>query len=163
MRLNRASALVMGTAFMMLTVNTFWGAETAGDACALLPQARVSAVLGVSVGAGEHIASPLVCGWAQPNDTNHTGKRVVLTLYGPIGKLTPVDRFNNGKSPVQGIPKTPVSGIGDDAYYVTTPGLGTGLDVKKANSVFQIRVYGFPEDQIKAMEKTLAQDALTKL
>jgi hypothetical protein len=87
----------------------------------------------------------------------------VLTLYGPIGKLTLVDRFNNGKAPVLGIPKTPLSGIGDDAYYVTTRGLGTGLDVKKGNCVFQIRVYGFPEDQIKAMEKTLAQDALAKL
>lgn len=87
----------------------------------------------------------------------------MLDIFSPIGKLTPVDRFTNAKTPVKGITKTPVSGVGDDAYYITTPGLGTGLNVKKGNSAFQIRVNGFPVDQTKAMEKTLALDVLAKL
>lgn len=133
------------------------------DACSLLTQAQVSAVLGVSVGAGEHLTGSLLCGWSQPGDTNHSGKRVVLDNFGPIGSLTPADRFTNGKTPVKGISKTPVSGVGDDAYYITTPGLGTGLNVKKGSSVIQVRVYGFSQGQIEAMEKALAQDALAKL
>jgi hypothetical protein len=41
--------------------------------------------------------------------------------------------------------------------YVTTPALGIGLNVKKGGSAFQIRVYGFPVEQIKTIEKTLAE------
>jgi hypothetical protein len=137
----------------------------ASDACSLLTQARVSMVLGVPVGAGDHIIAktPSMCGWAQASDTNHQGKRVMLTVLEAIGSRTPVDRFNTGKTPIKGITKTPTTGIGDDAYYVTTPGLGTGLSVKKGNSVFEIRVYGFPVEQIKTLEKTLAQDVLAKI
>jgi hypothetical protein len=132
-----------------------------GDACSLLSEAQVSGVIGIPVGAGEHVGgSPLLCGWSAPGDTNHNGKRAMANIYGPLGKLTPADRFNNVKTPMQGITKTPVSGIGDDALYVTTPGLGTGLNVKKGDFVFEIRVYGFPLDDIKAKEKTLAEDAL---
>jgi hypothetical protein len=134
-----------------------------GDSCSLLTEAQVSGVLGVSVGAGQHVGGASLCGWSQPSDTSHTGKRVVLDLFGPMGSLTPADRFTTAKTPVKGITKTPVGGIGDDAYFITTPGIGTGLNVKKGSSVFQIRVYGFSIDQVEAMEKTLAQDALAKL
>jgi hypothetical protein len=58
---------------------------------------------------------------------------------------------------------TPVTGIGDDAFYVTTPGIGTAVMIKKGSSVIQIRVYGFPVNEIKEKEKILAQDALSKL
>jgi hypothetical protein len=51
----------------------------------------------------------------------------------------------------------------DDAFYITTPGIGTALMIKKGSSVIQMRVYGFPVDQIKEKEKTLAQDAVPKL
>jgi len=74
-----------------------------------------------------------------------------------------VDQFNTSKTPVEGITKTPVSGIGDDALYITTPGVGTALTIKKGSSVIQIRIYGFPVDEIKEKEKALAQDALPKL
>ena len=51
--------------------------------------------------------------------------------------------------------------LGDDALYITT--LGIGLNVKKGDTAFTIRVYGFPKDQMQAKEKTLALDALSKL
>jgi hypothetical protein len=164
-RLRTIVAAIVGSLFTILIGSSMSAGEGATDGCSLLTPAQVSAVLGVSVGAGQHIlpSSPAGCGWAQPSDSNHSGKRVVLDIWGPIGKLTPGERFTNGKKPVAGIPKTPISGVGDDAYYITTPGLGTGLNVKKGTSVFQVRVYGFSLDQIKAMEKSLAQNAIAKL
>ena len=166
MHFSTTAAAILISVFTIVACSApFARASPPDDACSLLTQARVSSVLGVSVGAGLPISptNPRTCGWSQPNDANHTGKRVLLDVFGPIGKLTPADRFLNGKTPVKGITKTPVSGIGDDAYFIMTPGLGTGLNVKKGNSAFQIRVYGFSQDQIEAMEKALAQDALAKM
>ncbi|HUJ32066.1 MAG TPA: hypothetical protein VLY23_12350 [Candidatus Acidoferrum sp.] len=135
------------------------------DACSLLTQARVSAALGVSVGAGQRVVptSPSICGWAQPGDTTHSGKRLVVSIYVPLGKLTPADRFNSAKKPMQGITKTPVSGVSDDAIYAVTPGFGTGLIFKKGDSAFDVRVYGFSDEQIKEKEKTLALEIIAKL
>src|ERR1700686_5853380 len=162
----RFQAIIAGVAaaILMISSATPLSAAEGSEACSLLTQARVSDVLGVSVGAGQHVG-PIAstCEWAQPGDTSHSGKGVVIDLFGPMGRLTPADRFENGKRPVARITKTPVTGVGDEAYYITTPGLGTGLNVKKGNSAFQIRVYGFPPDQIETMEKTLAQDVLAKL
>jgi len=135
------------------------------DACTLLAEDRVSGILGIAVGAGQHLIpnSTLSCGWSLPTDTNHTGKRVALEIMGPLGTLTPPERFENTKKPMNGITKTPVTDVGDDALYVTTPGLGTGLFVKKGNFVFDVRVYGFPANDIKVKEKLLAADVLAKL
>jgi hypothetical protein len=131
------------------------------DACALLTQAQVSSVLGVSIGAGQRLApsQPALCGWGQMG-----GKRVVLSIYTQMGSMSPVERYNLAKnSPVKGIVKTPVSGIGDDAVYMTTPGFGTGLFFRKGSAAFDLRVYGFPLDQLKQKEKTLALDIIGKL
>ncbi len=137
------------------------------DACALLTQAQVSGVLGVSVGAGEKIMpnSPAICGWEVPGQRGMDRKRVVLSIYTQIGSMTPVDRFNSAKRPlaVKGITKEPVSGVGDDAVSVTTSGFGTGLIFRKGASAFDVRVYGFALDQVKAKEKTLALDVIAKL
>lgn len=135
------------------------------DACALLTPAQVSAVLGVTVGAGQRVTptNGLICGWAQPSDTSHTGKRVVLSIYGQLGTRSPADRFATAKTPVPGVEKTPVAGVGDDAFYSTTSGLGTGLVFKKGESAFDLHVYGFPVEEIKAKEKMLAADVLGKV
>ena len=139
------------------------GALQKVDACTLLTPVQVNAVLGVSVGPGQHISSPSKCGWAEPSDRMHRGKHVVLEVFSANGSLTPVDRFNKDKAPARRITKTPVTGVGDDAYFITTPGLGTGLNVRKGSSVFQLRVNGFPPDQIQTIEKVLAKDVLAKL
>lgn len=139
-------------------------APTAGNACSFFTQTQMSAALGVAVDAGHHIGpGNALCGWNQPGDPSHTGKGALLTIYHTVGKLTPVERFENGKLPVQGIAKTPVAGIGDDAYYIDTPGLGVGLNVKKGTAVFQMRVYGFSADETKSIESTLAQAILVGL
>jgi len=138
-----------------------YGAPPAAP-CSLLAPDQVSAALAVTVGAGDEV-SKLECQWSQPGK-GLTGKKVILHIYGSVGRLTPVDQFNTVKmpGPFKGIVKTQASGVGDDAVYVTS-GPQTSLTVKKGNSVFQIRVYGFPIEQVKAKEKMLALDVLAKL
>lgn len=135
------------------------------DACALLTQDQVKAALGVAVGAGQHIMEnhPTMCGWEVPGEKSMNRKRLVVSIYGQMGHMTPADRFNNVKKPMEGITKTPVSGVGDDAVSVTTPGFGTGLIFKKGASVIDVRAYGFPDAELKAKEKTLALDVIAKL
>jgi hypothetical protein len=128
-----------------------------GDACALLTQAEVSAALGIQVTAGQRLipSDPRICGWSPPGGPSIDGKKLLVTLMTER-------QFNLGKTPMTGIAKTPVSGIGDDAYYVTAGGLGTALSVKKGSFYVQIKVGGFPTDVLKDKEKTLALEALAK-
>lgn len=170
-----AAALVVCAGGAILSVSAFPARALASgaaappaqptDACALLTQAQVSGVLGVSVGAGQRVMpnSAALCGWEVPGDKGMDRKRVVVSIYTQIGHLTPVDRFNHAKTPMKGITKEPVSGVGDDAVSATTPGFGTGLIFRKGASAFDVRVYGFPLDQVKAKEKTLALDVIARL
>ena len=122
----------------------------------------MNGVLGITAGAGQHLfpSNPSICGWGQQGAS---GRRVLVSIYTQLGKLTPTDRFNAAKTPVQGIPKTPVSGVGDDAISVATPGVGTGLIFRKGSSAFDVRVYGFAPDETQAKEKTLALAVIAKL
>jgi hypothetical protein len=133
------------------------GGRSPVDACALLTQAQVSAVLGTQVEAGQRLvaSSARICGWSPPGGPVIDGKKVLVTLM--------TDRqFDLGKTPMTGITKTPVSGIGDDAYYVTAGGLGTTLSVKKGSFYVQVKVGGFPMDVEKEKEKVLALEVLAK-
>jgi hypothetical protein len=129
-------------------------------ACELLTQARVSAALGVPVNAGTPIARPGTCQWFGK------GKFATLTITLPKGNQTPVDSFNAGKtSKMAGVTAEPVSGVGEDAYYVYFTGTtkaGVGIVVKKGTSSFEIRVYGFPLDEGKTVGKSLAQEVAGK-
>jgi hypothetical protein len=139
--------------FFLVAINSMQVAQAAPqpDACALVTPAQVSAVLGVTVGVGHHLvpSSTNLCGFGSPD----AQKRVVIAII----KET---MFINEKTPLKGIPKESASGIGDEAHYVTTPGFGTSLSVRKGNFAFKVRVYGFSLDQIKAKEKALALNAL---
>jgi hypothetical protein len=156
-----AIAAIVGIIFLLVVgISPLMGDAVATDSCSLLTQAQVSTVLGVPVGAGKLLSldNPRTCGWSVPGGPTLTDKKVVLTI-------TTMTRFTQGKTPIPGIAKTPVSGIGDDAYYVTTSGLGTTLNVRKESAAFSISVKGggFTVGQIKAKEKTLAQTVLTTL
>jgi len=152
----------LGTALIALVLcgfDVFENAHSPDDACKLLTQAQVAAALATPMDAGKRVlsSSPRMCGWSEPGGATIENKRVTLTL-------STTKTHDAGKQPYQGITKTSVSGIGDDAYYVTASGLGTALDVKKGAEAFSISVKGkFTIDQVKAMEKTLALEVLAKL
>ena len=163
MRIQASLTIICGMVVVLLSGSASAGRE-AGDACSFLSQNRIGAVLGVAIDAGRHIgSSSALCGWGEPNDPSHSGKHVLLTIFRPVGKLSPIERFESGKTPVQGIEKTPVSGIGDEAYYIDTPGFGLGLNVKKGAFAFQVKVFGFSREMTKSFEDSLAQDVLAKL
>ncbi|MFZ0415749.1 MAG: hypothetical protein WBD23_06130 [Candidatus Acidiferrales bacterium] len=164
MKSKLAMFLMVSFVFSLCGSSAAYAAPPA-DACSLLTSAQVSAVLGVSVGPGERISpkSTAMCGWEVLGQKGLDRKRVVLNIYTQMGSASPVERFNRAKTPIQGIPKEPVTGVGDDAIFATTPGFGTGLIFRKGNAAFDLRIYGFPIDEIKAKEKTLALDVLARL
>jgi len=138
------------------------------DACSLLTPAQVNAALGVAVGPAKQAGDRFSCQWSEPGANLMRGKGLFVHIVGPVGTLTPAEQFNAIKMPlpVKGITKTPLSGVGDDAVYGTAGASAPELTVKKGNFVFQIRIQGFPRNQInliEAKEKTLAQDVLAKL
>jgi len=163
----KSKIAIASAAFFLVFVGSARMAQAAPptDACSLLTSAEVSAVLGVSVGAGEKIVptSAAVCGWEVPGEKSLDRKRVVLSIYTQMGSRTPRQRFETAKTPMQGITKEPVSGVGDDAFFATTPGLGSGLIFRKGDAAFDLRVYGFPVDQLKEKDKALAQKVLGRL
>ncbi len=148
-------------AAMLLLVPCVESLAASGDACTLLTEIQVSTALGASVGAGAPISGPASCQWSAK------GKIATLTVTQPLGGKSAVDRFNAGKAAgMPGITKEPVSGVGDEAYYVyfsNTTRAGLGLVVKKRSSAFEVRVYGFDVEQAKTVAKMLAQNVAGKL
>ena len=137
------------------------GAAPAGDACLLLTPAQVTAALGVSVGPGTHLTPTFLktCQWTTTDSANGKGGWVTLALQ-------PLDSFQAAKSlggRSTAIVVTPVSGIGDDAYYLAV-GDNVGLIVKKGNVAFKVAVYQHGAVQMKmAKEKPLALQVVSKL
>jgi hypothetical protein len=158
----RVSLLVL-MCFALIACGSRAYAAPPTDACSLLTPAQAGAVLGMTVGAGKSLGANQ-CFWSSTGNA-FARQRVLLHLFGTVGTLTPAQQFDATKAPVsaRGIVKTSVSGIGDDAVYVERSERDTGLTVKKGNTVFTVTVYGFPLDQIKAKEKTLALDVLKEL
>ena len=107
-------------------------AFAAGEACTLIGQTQVSAALEIPVNPGTPISSPSTCQWIGK------GRFATLTIMQPVAGKSPIDRFNAGKtSKMPGITAEPVSGVGDEAYYVyfsNTTRAGLGLVVKKGSS-----------------------------
>ena len=130
-------------------------AAPADDACSLLTQAQVGAGLGASVGAGSYVTPTFkkTCTWTVAGGAEY----VTLMIEG-------LDAYQAGKlAPTQTIVVTPVSGVGDDAYYLAV-GTNVGLIVKKGTVAFKVAVYGGVSlDKKEAMEKTLAAQAVSKL
>ena len=150
------TVVLMSSILLSHTVRSF----AADEACTLLTQTQVSAALDVQVDAGTPIGRPSACQWAGK------GRFATLTIMQPLAGKSPVERFNAGKtSTMPGITVEPVSGVGDEAFYVyfssTTRALG--LVVRKGSSAFEIRVYGFDLDKAKLVAKTLCQTVAGKI
>jgi hypothetical protein len=131
------------------------------DACALLTDAQVSTALSVPVGTGSYQMPTFkkTCTWNSTGDAAKGAKSsVVLMLDG-------LDAYKAGKATRQSktTSVTPLSGVGDDAYYLAV-GSNVGLIVKKRNVAFKVAVYStLPIEKKQAMEKALAQQIVSKL
>ncbi len=129
------------------------------DACALLTPKQVGSVLGVPVFAGGPVSlrTSKICGWPSPGGAVPL-KRVTLNIV----DVTMFAYAKMGIATKYAV-RTPLNGVGDEAFYDTVFGLGTGLTVRKGDAVFSVRVYGFPVEQIMKKEKALALDVLARL
>ncbi|HKW66007.1 MAG TPA: hypothetical protein VJP04_01880 [Terriglobales bacterium] len=148
------------------------GTAAPNDACSLLTQDQVSTAIGEKIGTGTHVTPTYVktCTWSVPGGAAKGVKSVTLSLQ-PGNSFASAKMFmeqaktmaKNEKGAAQ-FSNTSVSGIGDDAFY-TSMGAGyTGLLVKKGDVVFKVAIYGdLPNEKKKAIEKTLALQALSKL
>jgi hypothetical protein len=134
-------------------------ARTRDNACSLLTDAQVGAALGVSVQPGRPLASTS-CQWRDAS--KNSAKKVTLTL------LTS-NMYAMGKTPLAGVEKPALSGVGDEAFYkyIDAPRYErikvVDLDVKKGDKMFGVGVSGLPVDDAKARAKTLAQEVLPKI
>jgi hypothetical protein len=139
------------------------------DACALLTDTQVDAVLGVSVSAGSHPTptSLKLCSWAEANAPMMGRKSVRVALktaadFEGMKKLRAQAKAmaEQEKDEDAGqMSLTPASGIGDEAYFTPT------LWVKKGNVAFELFITGLdlPTDQVRVKLKTLALQILSKL
>jgi hypothetical protein len=139
-------------------------AASADDACSLLTPAQVTAALTVPVDQGKALGGGKSCQWRQP--AAKPGDAVFILDI----SLISMNAFNVGKSIGSGSPggraptATPVTGIGDDAYYYTL-GKITELRLKKGAAFVAVRVWGGtrPLDEYQAKDKTVAQAILPKM
>ena len=167
------SLIVFPTAILVFTMAAVSLASAAPpeDSCQLLTQAQVTAALGVSMGAGSHLPPQFLktCTWAPAGGASQTVKYITVSYqsadsFGATKKLaeqTAVAMKAQDDKDAQ-MANASASGIGDDAFYTTMAGY-TGLLVKKGNTAFKVAIYAtLPAEKLKAMEKTLALDVLSK-
>ena len=132
------------------------------DACKLLTPAQVAAVVGVSVGEGQHVTPTFVktCTWSA------SGKSDVKTVTLYTQTATAYDggkRMALQMAAASKAGQTQPASIGDDGYYFVA-GDQVGLLVKKGANSFKMTVYAtLPVDKKEALELTLAKQVLAKL
>jgi hypothetical protein len=154
MRANPKSGSLGGAALLLAALWLPVPARPAAvptDACTLFTAEQVSTVLGVGVADGEHIVpnSRTSCGWMGPGGMSIGAKKMVLSLMSARS-------FEVGKTPVKGVTKIVVAGIGDEAYYISMPPFGTALSVRKGDTCFQLRIAGYPSGEARNLERQLA-------
>lgn len=127
-----------------------------GDACSLLTPAQIKSAVGAEVGAGA-AGSAKLCQWNASSAPTSAVKFITLLLY------SDTKAFEPGKHMPAPAVVTPVSGIGDDAFFLAV-GDQVGLIVKKGSGAFKITVYAkLPVPQKEAMEKSLATQIVSQL
>jgi hypothetical protein len=163
---NRPQVRALAAASFVLSLESMIQIATAApptDACALLSQSQVAAALGVEVDAGEHVLGTLACRWTERGKS--PGSDVARLQIA----LATARSFEIGKTPIPQWSKTPVTGIGDDAYIVekgkVTFPVDPTLSVKRGSAFFTISAL-IPKgsmEQTKALERTVALKIVEKL
>ena len=148
-------------------------AAPGGDACKLLTEKEVSAALGVEVdtGTARLAGHPEFCIWREHGQSNALARNVQVSLLSQ-------QQFEIGKTPLPNIPKSAEPGIGDEAYFTNTPGVGYILSVNKGSTYFRVQARPIPgfsrkkgsdaeehalDEKFKTVERVIASDILKKL
>jgi len=139
------------------------------DACALLTAPQVSSELGAVVGPGEPLMAdkPMLCTWREQGVPAGAARNVSVSLISSKS-------FEFSKTPTPVMTVTPVSDVGDEAYFTEPHGMVTSLNVRKGATYFQVRTRSSsqwpktgktPESDAKdhAVDRALALEILKKL
>lgn len=156
MRINKCFSFAIGVVSFLAFCSARPAYSALPEPCSLISASDVDAVLGVKAGTAQSLG-PRVCTWTAVGQSGPKSKRVTLSMHD-------AKEFESMKTPMgNGITKTPVSGLGDEAIVGKTPKMSPVLSVKKGNVVFTVAIDGFPDDATTEKEKTLALDVLKKL
>ena len=135
----------------------------APDACSLLTVQEVSAALEVQSLPGKPLfGHSTACSWSDDAAQSVDHRRVTLSV---VNTTVP---FNTMKTSPR-LTIEPVSGVGDDAYYVLLKSDSPQLAVRKGGTVIQIRVLNglkakpFNLAQEKAKEAALGKAAAARI
>lgn len=163
---NRVRLTALGTITVLSLLNTIQLASAAApaNACALLSAAQIATAVGVEVDAGKNIIGPGDCRWTQKGAAAGSDAALLQVNFAKP------QSFETGKTPLPGWNKSPVAGLGDDAYSADHGGkmafpVSPSLSIKKS-SVFVVIVVKVPKatlDQTKDVEKKIAGAILEKL
>jgi hypothetical protein len=106
--------------------------HAAGDACKLLSAAQVSTALGVPVGEGAYVdeTHPEFCIWRE------RGKQPMMAQNVEVHFMT-ARQFDAPKTGP--FAKGSESGLGDDAYWSYTTGVGFSLSLKKGSTYIRVQ------------------------
>lgn len=127
------------------------------DACSLLTPDQVTSVLGISAKPGHPVPSDTTdCDWPLASLAKMTAKDAKEVEV----KILDAESWAVIAPAAKAAP--PLKGVGDYADYLGDAYL-MSLYVQKGNVKLEVNVHGFPLDQIKAKEKTLAQNILAKM
>jgi hypothetical protein len=146
--------------------------EATGDACKLLTAAQVSAVLGVAVDEGDYSlpGHTQFCVWRERGKSHALAQNVQVNFLTArqydLPKTGPFAKGSEG-------------GLGDEAYWALTPGIGFTLSIKKGSTYIRVQSRPIPEalarrpdtpaektkweEKEKMVEKAIAAEALKKL
>ncbi|MGA3057423.1 MAG: DUF3558 family protein [Candidatus Limnocylindrales bacterium] len=135
------------------------GAPKALDACSLITTDEAAAALGEPVDPGTvPTAGSSSCLFSGHPATG-------IDISGVEISITSGGDFNPNKKSISGLTITPVSGVGDAAYYVS---IGAGyqvLNVQKGQTTFTVSVLktNASDSQLQSAEKTLALAILGRI
>ena len=136
------------------------GPEAGDEACSLLTPAQVSAATNTPVGDGTYLMPTFrkTCTWTVTHP-GPQGVKIVTVSFESLDMLA--GGMKAGRNP--GVSTTPVSGMGDSAYYLVTGDMAA-LHIKKQGLALKVAVYAkLPVAQVEAMEKTLGAEVVSKL
>lgn len=146
--------------------------RASGDACKLLSAAQVTTALGVPVDQGAYIDAthPEFCIWRE------SGKPPMMAQNVEVHFMTP-RQFEAPKSGP--FAKGPETGLGDEAYWSYTPGIGFSLSIKKGSTYIRVQSRPIPngmarrsdtpagkaqlDEKTKSVERTIGTEVLKKI
>ena len=156
--ISRTAPVIATLASILCIANSARGAAP-DDPCALLTEAQVGAALGAQVTVVKSGSDAKHCHWEQ-------GKRgaTVVDAHLMVEAAKSYDAAKGTMGMSGKVTRVPVSGLGDDAYYLVGR-RDAPLFAKKGNAAIRVAVdgKGWSMDEIKSKEKALALALLAKL